>query len=197
MRRLVALAGIGAAALSLSSCINFGPPLTGSVGTGPTVDDARTDQGARAQARRRRAERTARCWRAVGLADKADAMPSELSGGQQQRVTIARRAGDGAEAAAVRRTHLRARPRDDQRGARRDGRARHERDDHDRRDPRNGIRRARPPTASSSWTRDGSSSAAPPAEFFDDPKSPARPGLPLQDPRSLTRRKDTPMKRPY
>jgi hypothetical protein len=38
IRRLVFIAGIGAASLLLSSCINFGTPLTGSLGTGPTVD---------------------------------------------------------------------------------------------------------------------------------------------------------------
>ena len=47
----------------------------------------------------------------VGLADKVDSYPNQLSGGQQQRVAIARALAMAAEADAVRRAHLGARPR--------------------------------------------------------------------------------------
>jgi glutamate/aspartate transport system ATP-binding protein len=49
----------------------------------------------------------------VGLAAHRDKYPSALSGGQQQRVAIAR-ARDGSGRHAVRRSDLRARPRDGQ-----------------------------------------------------------------------------------
>ena len=39
---------------------------------------------------RRRGRAAWRCWRRVGLAEKADVHPARLSGGQQQRVAIAR-----------------------------------------------------------------------------------------------------------
>jgi hypothetical protein len=38
MRRPLVIAGTALAGLLLSSCVNFRPPVTGSVGTGPTVD---------------------------------------------------------------------------------------------------------------------------------------------------------------
>jgi hypothetical protein len=38
MRRLVFITGVATVALICASCINFGPPLTGSIGTGPAVD---------------------------------------------------------------------------------------------------------------------------------------------------------------
>src|SRR5262245_58934405 len=38
MRRLVFISGIATVALLCSSCINFGTPVTGSIGAGPTVD---------------------------------------------------------------------------------------------------------------------------------------------------------------
>ena len=50
------------------------------------------------------------------------------------------RAGHGAQGDALRRAHLRARPRDDQGGARRDGRPREAGHDHGRRHPRDGLR---------------------------------------------------------
>ena len=50
------------------------------------------------------------------------------------------RARDGPEADALRRADLRARPRDDHRGARRHGRPREGRHDDDRRHPRDGLR---------------------------------------------------------
>ena len=61
----------------------------------PAHDGARERHEAPVQvlrhaARPRRSERAETCSRLVGLADKADAYPSQLSGGQQQRVAIAR-----------------------------------------------------------------------------------------------------------
>ena len=106
----------------------------------------------------------------VGLADKADAYPSQLSGGQQQRVAIARALAMRPEADALRRADLRARPRAGRRGARRDARARRGRDDHDRGHPRDGLRpRGRRPAGlhgrRASWSRPG-----PPREVLADPQ---------------------------
>jgi hypothetical protein len=38
VRRLIGILGIAVTTLVLTSCVNFGPPLTGSVGSGATVD---------------------------------------------------------------------------------------------------------------------------------------------------------------
>jgi ABC-type polar amino acid transport system ATPase subunit len=75
----------------------------------------------------------------VGLKAHAHKYPGQLSGGQQQRVAIAR-AVDGPDRDAVRRADVRARSRDDQRSARRDGRTRAGRDDDDGRHARDGLR---------------------------------------------------------
>ena len=60
----------------------------------------------------------------VGLIEQKDKYPGQLSGGQQQRVAIARALSMDPDRDAVRRADVGARPGDDQRGARRDGRAR-------------------------------------------------------------------------
>ena len=52
----------------------------------------------------------------IGLADKASAYPSTLSGGQRQRIAIVRGARDEPEGDALRRTDIRARPRNGRRG---------------------------------------------------------------------------------
>ncbi len=53
----------------------------------------------------------------VGLADRANAYPSQLSGGQKQRVAIVRALCHAARGHALRRADERARPRDGRRGA--------------------------------------------------------------------------------
>ena len=92
-------------------------------------------------------ERALKLLDRVGLKAHAGKFPGELSGGQQQRVAIARAPGNGPDLHVVRRTHLGSRSRDDQRGARRDGSTRAGRNDHDGRDPRDGICAARSPIA--------------------------------------------------
>ena len=66
--------------------------------------------------------------------------PGQLSGGQQQRVAIARSLCMKPQDHAVRRADLGARSRDDQGGARRDGRAGAGGHDHGLRHPRDGLR---------------------------------------------------------
>ena len=73
----------------------------------------------------------------VGLADRADAYPSQLSGGQKQRIAIVRSLMMDPEVMLF---DQRARPRDDRRGARRDEGPRRERHDDDRRDARDALR---------------------------------------------------------
>ena len=82
---------------------------------------------------------------------RPDRAQGQVPGPALRRPAAARRhrarAVDGPDRDAVRRADLRARPRDDQRGARRDGRARQGRHDHDGGDPRDGLRHARSRTA--------------------------------------------------
>ena len=88
----------------------------------------------------------------VGLAEHAEKYPGQ----PVRRPAAARRhrprARHGPDRHAVRRADLGARPGDDQRGARRHGRARPRRHDHDGRHPRDGFCPQGRATASSSWT---------------------------------------------
>ena len=68
--------------------------------------------------------------RRVGIPEQTEKYPGQLSGGQQQRVAIARALAMISQADDVRRAHLRARPGDDQRGSRGDGRVGCIRQDH-------------------------------------------------------------------
>ena len=83
----------------------------------------RADQGPRAVKKAEAEKRAMELLERVGVAHQADKYPAQLSGGQQQRVAIARVAGHGSQGDALRRAHLGPRPRDDQRGPRRHGRA--------------------------------------------------------------------------
>ena len=64
------------------------------------------------KSRTRTAEQTAamELLSRVGLADRANAYPSQLSGGQKQRVAIVRALCNGARGHALRRADQRARP---------------------------------------------------------------------------------------
>ena len=93
----------------------------------------------------------------VGLKVHANKYPAELSGGQQQRVAIARALAMDPIAMLFDEPTSALDPGNDQRGARRHGRSRPRRHDHDGRHPRNGLCAARSQIASSSWTRARSS----------------------------------------
>ena len=122
----------------------------------------------------------------VGVADQADKYPAQLSGGQQQRVAIARALGDGPQGHALRRADLRPRPRDDQRGPRRDDRA----------SPSSGMTMvvvthemgfARKAANRVVFMADGQIvEQATPEEFFTNPTQRPGQGLPRQDPHPLT-----------
>ena len=118
-------------------------------------------QGARPQQVGRRRARAPLLDR-IGLADKAEEYPDRLSGGQQQRVAIVRALAMQPDAHALRRDHERPRPRARQRGARDDARARRTGHDDDRRDPRDGVRRATSRARSATCTRARSSRRARP-----------------------------------
>ena len=110
---------------------------------------AGADEGEGAWPRRRRRRPRATLPRArAHPRSKADNYPANLSGGQQQRVAIARALAMQPQDHAVRRADLRARSRDDQRGARRHDRARPRGHDDDVRHARDGLRAAGSPTAS-------------------------------------------------
>ena len=93
--------------------------------------------------------RRARCSSSSGCASpsRRRKYPLQLSGGQQQRVAIARALCLTPQDHAVRRADLRARPGDDQGGARRDDRARRPGHDDAGRDARDGLRPGASPTA--------------------------------------------------
>ncbi len=97
--------------------------------------------------------RAGRCWSASAL----DGQGGRVPGAAVRRPAAARRdrarAGDGPARDALRRGHQRARPRAREGGARRDARAGRRGHDDGRGHPRDGLRRARSPTGSCSWTR--------------------------------------------
>ena len=107
----------------------------------------------------------------VGVGNQADKYPAQLSGGQQQRVAIARALAMNPEGHAVRRADVGPRPGDDQRGARRDDRARQGRHDDGRGHARDGIRPpSRRPSRVHGRRRDRRGGNTP-NEFFSDPQS--------------------------
>ena len=119
----------------------------------------------------------------VGVANQAH----EDAGPALGRPAAARRhrprPRDGPEGDAPRRADLRARPRDDQRGARRHGRPREGRHDHDRRHPRDGLRpQGRRPRRVHGRRPDRRGGRRPSSSSTTRRVRP-RAGLPLEDPR--------------
>jgi len=119
--------------------------------------------------RREADKRCSRLLERVGIPEQADKYPESLSGGQQQRVAIACGLA-GAQDHALRRAHERARPRDDQRGARGDGRSGEGRHDDGRRNPRDGFRKARG-RPGGLHGRGPHSRGGPPEHFFENPEN--------------------------
>ena len=76
----------------------------------------------------------------VGIPEKADSFPADLVGGPTTACGYRPSSRDGAEVDALRRTDLGPRPRDDPGGTRRHEGSRPQRYDHDRGDPRDGVR---------------------------------------------------------
>ena len=98
----------------------------------------------------------------VGLADKPAAYPAQLSGGQQQRVAIARALAMDPKLMLFDEPTSAPGPRAGRRGARRHARPGRQRDDDDRRHPRDGVRpRGRRPAGVHGQRRRGRVGAAP------------------------------------
>ncbi len=112
----------------------------------------------------------------AAAARRARRQARRLPGAALRRPAAARRdrprARHAAAHHALRRGHLRARPRAGRRGAEDDARARRARHDHARRDPRDGLRVATSPTTSSSWTTAPSSSARRPTRCSSSRRKP-------------------------
>ena len=111
---------------------------------------------------RSRARRARELLERVGIPEKADVLPGAALGRSAAARRDRPRARDEPEDDAVRRANVRARSRDDQRGAGRDARPRARRHDDGGRHARDGLRARGRRTASSSWTRAASSKRASP-----------------------------------